>query len=205
MIFQEARKAVPLKWTFRFRFAKPTQKRVQGIGLNSTFLKNVSGRWSAWNVQVLFSSLFCVLSWPKSSKTVTQVCKVQSHKSEKSCKNRHFLVTESCKIVVHFAHFGFSPKCTNFFILHGFSEISQKVFPTFFTFLILKVYGGILVVKYTFFLALSGCCSLETVKRNVGKLLSKHLWSILIVSDHFFEKRCPKMFPTDFCQGPRTF
>ena len=165
MISQEARKAVPLKWTFRFRFAKPTQKRVQGIGSNSTFWKNVSGRWSAWNVQVLFSSLFFVLSWPKSSKTVTQVCKVQSHKSEKSCKNLHFLVTESCKIVVHFAHFGFSPKCTNFFILHGFSEISQKVFPTFFTFLILKVYGGILVVKYTFFLALSGCSSLETLKR----------------------------------------
>ena len=74
-------------------------------------------------------------------------------------------MTESCKIVVHFVHFGFSPKCTNFFILHGFSEISQKVFPTFFTFLILKVYGGILVVKYTFFLALSGCSSLETLKR----------------------------------------
>ena len=74
-------------------------------------------------------------------------------------------MTESCKIVVHFVHFGFSPKCTNFFILHGFSEISQKVFPTFFTFLICKVHGRFLVVKYVFFLALSGCSSLETLKR----------------------------------------
>ena len=58
MISQEARKAVPLKWTFRFRFAKPTEKRVQEIDLNSTFFKNVSGCWSAWNDRVLISPLF---------------------------------------------------------------------------------------------------------------------------------------------------
>ena len=205
MIFQEARKAVPLKWTFWFRFAKPTQKRVQGIGLNSTFLKNVSGRWSAWNVQVLFSSLFCVLSWPKSSKTVTQVCKVQSHKSEKSCKNHHFLMTESCKIVVQFVHFGFSPKCTNFFILHGFSEISQKVFPTFSTFFFWKVYGVFQVVNSTFFLALSVSCRLESLKRKSWKAAEQAPLELFDRFGPLFWKMMTQNDPNGFLQGLRTF
>ena len=169
MISQEARKAVPLKWTFRFRFAKPTEKRVQEIDLNSTFFKNVSGCWSAWNDRVLISPLFFTLILQKWTKTDTQFWKVQSTKSENSCKNHQVLVTENWENGDHFGHFGFSSRSTNFFILHRFSEISQKVFPTFFTFFFWKVHRCFQVVKYTVFLALSGCCSLEALKHTSWK------------------------------------
>ena len=114
-------------------------------------------------------SIFFVLSWLKSSWTAAQVCKVQSTKSEKSWKNHHFLMTENWENDDHFGHFGFSWRCTNFFILHGFSEISQIFFPTFFTFFSWKVYGCFQVPKYTFFLALSGSCSVKTLKHKSWK------------------------------------
>ena len=171
------------------------------ISFREAYGKNSSGNWLEFNFfqecerllkcmkrsSVDFPAFF-TLNLQKWSKSDTQFWKVQSTKGEKSYKNHQVLVTANWTNDDHFAYFGFSPKSTNFFVLHGFSEISQTVSPTFFTFLFCKVYGVFSMVNYTIFLALSGSCSLEALKRKSQTLLSKHLWSILIVSDHFFEK-----------------
>ena len=157
------------------------------ISFREAYGKNSSGNWLEFNFfqecerllkcmkrsSVDFPTFFTLIL-QKWTKTDTQFWKAQSTKSENSCKNHQVLVTENWGNGDHFGHFGFSSRSTNCFILHRFSEISQKVFPTFFTFFFCKVHGGFQVVKYTFFLGLSGC-SLETLKRKSWKLLSKHL------------------------------
>ena len=109
-------------------------------------------------------------------------------------------MTENWENCDHFAHFGFSPRSTNFFILHGFSEISQKVFPTFFTFFSARSTEVFKWSNTRFFLLWVAVVALKHWNAKVKTLLSKHLRSILIVSDHFFEKWWPKTTRTDFCK-----
>ena len=147
-------------------FREAYGKKVQEIYLNSIF----SRMWAAVEVhetiECWFPHFFFTLILQKWTKTDTQFWKVQSTKGEQSCKNHQVLVTENWENDDHFRHFGFSSRSTNFFILHRFSEISQKVSPTFFIFLFCKVYGVFSMVNCMFFLALSGPCSLELLKHK---------------------------------------
>ena len=162
MISQEARNVVPLKWTFRFRFAKPTEKRVQEIDLNSTFSKNVSGWWSAWNVRLVIFAFFYVLILPKWHKLDTAFCKAYSKKCVKHCKYRHFLRFESCKNPDFFGHFGFFSRSTDFIFLEWFSEISPMIFVIFFTLFFLKVHEPFWECFWCWIGGRKGCSSLET-------------------------------------------
>ncbi len=134
--------------TFRFRFAKPTEKRVQEIDLNSTFSKNVSGWWSAWNVRLVIFTFFYVLILPKWHKLDIAFCKAYGKKCVKRCKNHHFLRFESCKKLTFLVILDFSQSLrTSFFwsdfrkSLRRFLYFFSHFFPRRFTSLFESFFG----------------------------------------------------------------
>ena len=191
--------------TFRFRFAKPTEKRVQEIDLNSTFSKNVSGWWSAWNVRLVIFTFFYVLILPKWHKLDIAFCKAYGKKCVKRCKNRHFLRFESCKKLTFLVILDFSQSVRTSLFCMNFRK-SLRDFPQLFSlFCSARSTGYFQWSIACFFLLWVAAVSLETLNTKVKKLLSNHLWVNFIVLDHFFEKWWSKTTRTDFLQSLRTF
>ena len=81
-----------------------------------------------------------------------------------------------------------------------FQKSLRKFFQLFAFFLSGRSTGVFKWSNTRFFLLWVAVVALKHWNAKVETLLSKHLWSILIVSDHFFEKWWPKTTRTDFCK-----
>ena len=205
MISQEARKAVPLKWTFRFRFAKPTEKIVQEIDLNSTFSKNVSGCWSAWNDRMLISPHFSRGFYKHEPKLTHSFGRSSQLKVKKLQKSWSFGDRKSGEMWTFWSFWIFLKVYELLYLASIFGNISDS-FPNFFLlFCSARSTGYFQWSIARFFLLWVAAVSLETLNTKVKKLLSNHLWGNLIVLDPFFEKWWPKTTRTDFLQSLRTF